>query len=350
MSKIRDFIKGHRTLRISILFLYLSLFAFAFICVIVFTYFKNHQSILSFSFGITERVSSIVIDKLNNLILDAEHFPQIGAGIFTKPEDITADDERLISYMLNSLKFDGDLSKFFIGLENGNFIGITNLGLTEETHYTTDPSKLLPKDAIYSLLVVDHSTTPPTNTWYYKDALFKTIDSEVIRSDIYDPRLRPWYIGAVKSHGLYPTGIYTFFPSNEEGFSIGIPIYSKNKELIGVIGADISLILLSKFLKAQNISPLGRAFIVDTSGKILIPYNVEDKGLFQDIVYASYRKFLETRKSALILKYDNNKYVSYVTDVPVIGGLDWDIVVIAPHSDFFWRPYLNAMADRDHLL
>lgn len=335
MSKLRDFIKGHHTLRVSILTLYLSLFSFAFLCVILFTYFKNHQSILNFSFGITERVSSIVTEKLHSLIQDAEHFPEIGANIFTKPEDISPEDERLIAYMLNSLKFDSDLSKFSIGTEQGNFISISNLALTEETHYITDPTRPLPDDAVYALLIVDRSTTPPTNTWYYKNALFKTIDSEVLKKDVFDPRSRPWYIGAVEAHGLFTTGVYSFFPSHEEGFSIGFPIYSESKELIGAIGADISLVLLSKFLESQNISPSGKAFIVNNTGKILTPYNPEIKQKYQGLVYATYQEFLSTRDSADIIKYEGKKYISYVTDLPIIGGLDWDIVVVAPHSDFF---------------
>lgn len=325
------------TFRFSILAIYLSLFSIFVLVIISFSYIKSYRSILQFSIGTSERVSAIVIDKMINLFHDVENLIEISSSLFSTQEELSSQDEKLISYMTSIIKFDKDFIQIFIGKIDGSFIGLADLRLKNQNYYILEPSKALPKEAVYSLLVVDRSTTPPKNTWYYKNASFQTIATEEASKEIYDPRTRPWYKGAVENQGLFWTDLYAyFFPTNEKGFSIGYPIYSKEKKMLGVVGADVSLLLLSNFLKEQKIGNTGRVFIVDNNGKILIPSPSDEKAEnWQEIAHFAYQQFLKNKKSADIFTFNNIKYLSYTVDVPIIGKKDWDVITIVPYLDFF---------------
>lgn len=67
----------------------------------------------------------------------------------------------------------------------------------------------------------------------------------------YDPRTRPWYVGAAKAHGAVLTTPYHFAWSKHAGISAGLPLVGGG----GVIGFDYTLETLSQLLTAYRITP-----------------------------------------------------------------------------------------------
>ncbi|MGZ2370208.1 SpoIIE family protein phosphatase [Ancylomarina sp. YFZ004] len=89
-------------------------------------------------------------------------------------------------------------------------------------------------------------------------------------NDLYDPRLRPWYKGALKSEeeAVFWTKPYQFNPSKILGITISKKWKDKNGE-IHVISFDVSIFDISKFTSQMEISPHGKAFIVTDDDRFL---------------------------------------------------------------------------------
>ncbi len=93
----------------------------------------------------------------------------------------------------------------------------------------------------------------------------------------YDPRLRPWYHSAVSNQGFIFTAPYPFITQNQTEKNLGItaaaPVYDKNGTVMGVIGIDNSLMVLSQWMEKIKLPGKGKAILVDINGNILYwPY------------------------------------------------------------------------------
>jgi adenylate cyclase len=79
------------------------------------------------------------------------------------------------------------------------------------------------------------------------------------RATDFDPRQRPWYIGALQSGAPALTAPYRFAWSGEPGISLGVPMAHG-----GVIGFDASLGTLSRLIVQYKVTP--NAIIVIAAG------------------------------------------------------------------------------------
>jgi HAMP domain-containing protein len=86
----------------------------------------------------------------------------------------------------------------------------------------------------------------------------------------YYPRQRPYYKGAIRSGASGWSEVYsTFSDRNRLTITAVQPIYDSQNKLLGVMGADLSLEQISQFLQKIEISPSGRAFIMEPSGDLI---------------------------------------------------------------------------------
>ncbi|MCB1801837.1 MAG: diguanylate cyclase [Gammaproteobacteria bacterium] len=88
-------------------------------------------------------------------------------------------------------------------------------------------------------------------------------------SDEFDPSKRPWYSKALAADGEIWTDPYIFYTSRQPGLTVAVRVRNAQGEVIGVVGADITLSALSEFLKTQRIGTSGAAFIIDRSANML---------------------------------------------------------------------------------
>ncbi|MBS0650818.1 MAG: hypothetical protein JSR93_06630 [Verrucomicrobia bacterium] len=339
-----------RTLKIDILTFFLSLICISFLIVISSTRSKNYKTILEFSKYVADQSAAIVSQRFQDIALASERAAEIAAGFFPELAPFTFQNEAMINYLSNVNKYNKNFSNLYIGLPNGGFIGVLTLEFADQKTYINDPLKPLPKEAEYVLRYVDWSVDPPTDTWYYQTADFKTISQEEVKNLNFDSRKRPWYIGAVRAGSLFWTGFYPFLPDVGKGISIGNPIYApstaqsnssvvEKKELIGVIGIDLTMVFLDEFVKSQKIGVHGKVFILDDKGKIIVPTTADvdvsstsDAGLVS-MLFQQYSK--DPAKPDNIADYQGMEYLSYTSKLPEVFSGDWYIMAVAPSDDFF---------------
>lgn len=322
------------TLKIDILTIFLTLIVVSFSCVIIYSYYKNYNSISDFAKGVMERNSDNIVGKIGNLAIQTEKTLQDASALFLSEREITVQNQPVVNFMLNSLKFNADISALFLGVEGGDLIYVSNIDLTAQTHYVSKPDKTLPDNIVYLAKLTDFSKN--NELYIYKDKDFNTIATESINGISFDPRTRPWYKGAIKSHSFYWTDVYSFIMTGELGISVSRAIYQKNT-LIGVFGADVSLVSLGNYFSRQKIGRNGKVFLLNQNGQIIIPGTdqLAESTIPSNAVLQAYGLFKKSAEENFAFVYNHVKYLAYIKKMPADFKQDWFVVIVVPFFDFF---------------
>ncbi|KDR94521.1 methyl-accepting chemotaxis protein [Peptoclostridium litorale DSM 5388] len=87
--------------------------------------------------------------------------------------------------------------------------------------------------------------------------------------DDFDPTSRPWYKSAEESESTIYTDPYIDENTGELIMTISTPVYNHSKELVGVIGVDISINALSKEVDSIKLGESGFVSLADSEGKVI---------------------------------------------------------------------------------
>ncbi|MEC4987088.1 MAG: cache domain-containing protein, partial [Oscillatoria sp. PMC 1076.18] len=209
------------------------------------------------------------------------------------------------------------------------------------------------KDGQIVVKIRDRTTNSKRNIYKLSDRCRRT---ELLKTQDYDATTRPWYQSALKA------GTHTWspvFPEPGEAIlqaSPVVPVYSSEKELLGVLGMEISLNQIADFLRETQISDSGVAFILDSSGEIVasstseLPFKIvagKTKRLrgeesSQPIIRLTTQKLLEKvnsleqidRPQHFIFENNGSPIVVEVEPIKDINGINWLTVVAIPEADF----------------
>lgn len=97
---------------------------------------------------------------------------------------------------------------------------------------------------------------------------------------VFDPRVRPWFTGALSTGTTSWTEIYLFASTRKPGITVSAPVYDSNGSIQGVCGIDIDLVAFSGFLRRINLTRQGVAYIFENrTGRIIAhPWITEGSG------------------------------------------------------------------------
>ncbi|MFA4848824.1 MAG: ATP-binding protein [Methanoregula sp.] len=143
----------------------------------------------------------------------------------------------------------------------------------------------------------------------------------------YDPRDRPWYILAKEHPGTVSvTDPYKAVTTEDVNIGIVTPVLDQNGTMIGVVGADITLINLTSYITTVGNVKGGEMILVDQQGTVLA--SRDSSILFKNISLVLGDQtpvFLTSKEGVLVL---NGTYLMYYTS-PELG---WKIGTFVPFS------------------
>ncbi len=153
---------------------------------------------------------------------------------------------------------------------------------------------------------------------------------------VFDPRIRPWYKGAVETMDLHWTDVYLFASTQKPGITVSVPIFDDEGKLKGVCGIDIDLSAFSRFLDGIEIGKEGFAYIFEkTHGRVIahpglvqLPWN---EGHIELLRHCRETLQGEGRDFGLIT-YKGNDYFTAYADYP---GEEWTVGVTLPFSEYY---------------
>ncbi|QLY40865.1 diguanylate cyclase [Hujiaoplasma nucleasis] len=98
-------------------------------------------------------------------------------------------------------------------------------------------------------------------------------DSYIITDDNYGEAVivtqRPWYIDAKNQGGMVYTDAYLDEVTGGPVMTLAIPVYGDNQQLKGVLGADVSVVTVTDFIRDFIEIEKGYAFLLDSQGQVI---------------------------------------------------------------------------------
>jgi signal transduction histidine kinase len=151
---------------------------------------------------------------------------------------------------------------------------------------------------------------------------------------VFDPRIRPWYVGAVQANDVFWTSVYLFASTQQPGITASIPIVDSHDRIVGVCGIDLDLSTFSKFLQRLHIGRNGSAYIIENrSGHVIAHPDLIKPQWDPDqikLLSACLTDLRKGNKRFGTTMYDNQSYFTTYTDYP---DNDWTLGITLPVSD-----------------
>ncbi|VEB35955.1 guanylate cyclase [Legionella sainthelensi] len=278
-----------------------------------------------------EQTSEIIKSHISEYLLPLNHdLVQIQ---YMLTNGIIDDRDEFESFIFNTVRKNPGISAAYYATITGDVYGVDRQ-----------------ESGIIAVDIITNSIKPPYKTRYeYNDQghfLKKTT------LDInYDPRTRPWYQDAVTAKKLVWTNIYQFhsFTKNTDvtyGITATIPIYGEHHKLEGVLGMDIAVNSMQKFINKLQVTPNSIIYItneknqiiayrnpkqlLDIRGKRLTPKDLRFK------IPIPISKLDSDSQQIPVTFYEYNNRQFFLVNQPIFNANSekiWHITIIVPASD-----------------
>jgi adenylate cyclase len=176
------------------------------------------------------------------------------------PDRLAAKIEVLRQAVVDSPHIDGA----YAGYADGTFVHVVRLSGNDAWRRTLDA----PAEAASAMrTIVPGPDGQRLSAWSFADADGRELAAREAIPAKYDPRGRPWYEAAAGQREPIVTRPYAMATSGE----LGVTVAQAHQDDAGVVvGVDVLLETVSRFLAAERVSPGGTAFVLDSDGRMLI--------------------------------------------------------------------------------
>ena len=184
------------------------------------------------------------------------------------------------------------------------------------------------------------------------------VRGRTIRSDNYDPRVRPWYLMASEKRALTWSSVYVDFTTKALTVTLAKPVFAADGSQSGVIATDMPLTALAEFVRGLQVSQTGVAFIVEKNGALIAtstqeklfgesaqqPSRLRADQSVNPLVRDAYAQLVsgDSANKSLVRgveithhSFDNDggRIHMSATAQRDAAGLDWTMVVAIPRAD-----------------
>lgn len=196
------------------------------------------------------------------------------------------------------------------------------------------------------LKLIRNSPPPREVSLIRRDANGREISHQLDPNDTFDPRARPWYIGALHTEGVFWTSVYIFFTEKAPGVTASIRVQGPDNR-VHVVGADIMLSQLAGFLSSLHVGRTGQAVIIARDGTLIgladpkrmlgvengqmVALRIDQ--LNDPTLTAAWDRFRVEGYGARTLTTGARRYITVVNPLSVASN-DWLLMVVVPEADF----------------
>jgi len=249
-------------LRPTILLLFVLLTMPIFFTIVAANYFSNQRIARATAEELVGRFRKDAIGGIQNAFDPIKALVHSGAAAGTEQPDFYG-DTRCLKYLFSILRNSGTILSAYVGLADSSFQQARRISPDVEIQ-----GKLPPPGVRYAYRSIDPPQgAPAVDEYVFLDADEKEIGRSKEPTS-YDPRLRPWYRGAVEEGGLAITDPDVFAALGLIGFTVAAPFYAEGK-IAGVVAADITLEGLSEYLAERKISRGTLSYLLDSQGGVV---------------------------------------------------------------------------------
>jgi len=148
----------------------------------------------------------------------------------------------LAPVMLALLERYPQITALYVGKGNGDFFRVASLNAVRSNARSALKA---PAGAAFAVQAITRERGRRVERWRFLDAQKHELSNAEDLDEEYDPRKRPWYVGAQKSDAAFITGNYVFASVPQIGMSVARRVGDANGT---VFGADLTLTSVSRYL------------------------------------------------------------------------------------------------------
>lgn len=255
-------------------------------------------------------VSSKVIEKSLNFFKDIEDKTNLASKTLNYTE-IKRNRDNWISYFWEVTSKNSYITSMYIADSKDNFFQVRNY----------------PKRAVREIIDKNES-------WYIKAIDYSTIE-EYSKKTAFFPTTRPWFQLALDSALPIWSNLYIFESTKSLGVTLSNRVNSKKDKFLGVVATDVSLDILTDFIKSIKVECESSIFIFNEKNEIIASDRVkaDNKILtFADIndslMSESIKLISSSGKNIEIFNVNNKNYIHYIVDFPKDFSRSWKLAII----------------------
>lgn len=300
-------------------------------------YLSSERVLLDHARNLLSDVGSNTIEHTKGFLAPARGAAELAARL--AENQIVASDEaaRVEQLLFQQLRIAPQFAGLYYGDSDGNFIYVKQ---------SDGPGSFQTK-------IVSRNGAQRETELVWRDSDFKQVERRADPEDEYDPRGRPWYKSAEEARGTVWTDPYIFYTSQRPGLTVAAPVVSKDGGLKGVVGVDIEIDEISRFMSELQIGESGAAVMVHANGDVIAHPNQDllrrtnEDGTFRFVrireiddpvaraAFAEVKTGTSAADGETHSKFVHNGATYVATVMPSISDqLPWTIAVFAPEADF----------------
>ena len=221
------------------------------------TYISSEKVLNQHARGIMENIADLAMEQSQNHLAHAHAAAALTRRLVSADVvGINADSfDSLERYFLDQLAIYPHFAGIYLGQPNGDFFYVSR----------NDQRP----GALFRTKFIQHSSEEHSTRLIWRDEQLDIIADTYDPADNYDPRSRPWYKKVDAQRQVVWTDPYIFYTSQKPGITIAGPAYDDSGTLQWIIGVDIEIDQLSRFIGNMEIGKNGRAFMINNNGDVV---------------------------------------------------------------------------------
>lgn len=245
--------------------LFVALIAAAGLAIVAYGYRATSRLLLAAGDEEFRHVTERTADQVRSLLSPARLLVELLARHALTRTAALAPRLDALPLLTSALVTHPEISAVYVGFGNGDFFLVRSLRapLRQSLNAPAGASFL-----VQSLAATDR---PTPGRYLFLDGQLAVIQDEPRPDYRFDPRAREWYRQAMSSATLIRTNPYVFFTTRE----IGTTLARRSGIDATVVGADITLQDLSRYLAQSRVTPSAQIALVDRLGFVIAHPNPE---------------------------------------------------------------------------
>ncbi len=176
------------------------------------------------------------------------------------PDTLKATREMLVEAVADAPHLDG----IYCAYPDGSFVHLVRLAKESAWRVTLHA----PEVASFAFRIISPADTARRiSSWQFLNDAGQAISTSAPSDANYDPRLRTWYKLASSVPGIIADGPYVTATTKSLAVTVAKAHAADGRVVIGI---DILLDTIARFLAQEKVSPGGQSFVLDGQGNLLI--------------------------------------------------------------------------------
>ena len=296
-----------------------------------FSYLSNRRDVMALSNDLLSVLDNRITKEVEAYLAPASDMSTLASSIFLNPVFRANRTEVVETLGSEMLRIYPQLTIFSGAGMDGDFMML----------------KKAPTGAI-DTKIIERSAGTIHSRWIRRNSEGRVVKIEEVGNEIFDPRDRPWYRGALGQDGVYWSDVYIFFTDQKPGITASMAVKEKDGTVLGVMGLDIELEQLSRFLGSLEIGATGLALIIDAKGQLvaypdvsrmlkavgdeLQPMLLSELG--DPVLTRAFNRFRVEGFGLRELIVGDRRYINTVSSLEDEVGRRWALMMVVPEEEY----------------